>query len=71
MIPDSEITSCPEHEVESDKGTIFKNEKNLQENLSRFMKLILIIMSIIKKKYKPITVSTYYLELIFILLNVL
>ena len=28
MIPDSEISMCPEHEVKSKIGTIFTNEKN-------------------------------------------
>ena len=28
IIPDSEITECPEHEVKSKIGNIFVNEKN-------------------------------------------
>ena len=31
MIPDSEISKCPEHEVKSKIGTIFVNEKILEE----------------------------------------
>ena len=31
MIPDFEITKCPEHEVKSKTGTIFVNEKILEE----------------------------------------
>ena len=31
MIPDSEISVCPEHEVKSKIGTIFTNEKILEE----------------------------------------
>ena len=32
MILDFEITKCPEHEVKSKLGTIFKNEKILEEH---------------------------------------
>ena len=31
MIPDFEISKCPEHEVKSKIGTIFVNEKILEE----------------------------------------
>ena len=31
MIPDSEITECPEYEVKSKIGNIFVNEKILEE----------------------------------------
>ena len=31
MIPDSEISVCPEYEVKSKIGTIFTNEKILEE----------------------------------------
>ena len=31
MIPDSEISVCPEHEVKSKIGTIFVNEEILEE----------------------------------------
>ena len=31
MIPDYEIMKCPEHEVKSRIGTIFSNEKILEE----------------------------------------
>ena len=31
MIPDYEISKCPEHEVKSKIGTIFVNEKILEE----------------------------------------
>ena len=31
MIPDYEISNCPEHEVKSKIGTIFANEKMLEE----------------------------------------
>ena len=32
IIPDSEISKCPEHEVKPKIGTIFVNEKILEEN---------------------------------------
>ena len=52
MIPDSEISMCPEHEVKSKIGTIFTNEKNTWKiDWKKFeKKLILIFMSIMKKK---------------------
>ena len=54
---DSEITECPEY------------SKNI---LLRFMKLILIFISITEKRYMLIKmgVNIYYLELMFILLNI-
>ena len=50
MIPDSEIPKCPEFEVKSKIGKLFMNEKSLKNILLGFMKLILIFMSITKKK---------------------
>ena len=49
MISDSEIAKCPEYEVESKIGNIFVNEKILEEYSVKFMKSILIFMSITKK----------------------
>ena len=69
MIPDSDIPKCPEFEVKSKIGKIFKNQNTLLKNiLLRFMKLILIFMNIMKKKYRLIKmgVNEYYLGLIFI-----
>ena len=63
----------PEHEVKSKIGNILVNEKKFLKNiLLRFMKLILIFMSITKKKYKltKIGANTYFLELMFVLLNI-
>ena len=54
MIPDFEISKCPEHEVKSKMETIFVNEKYLKNILLRFITLILIFMSITEKKYKLI-----------------
>ena len=73
MVPDSEISKCSEHEVKSKIGIIFVNEKEYLKNIPlRFLKSILIFMKIIKKKQKLIkmVVNTYYLELMFILLNI-
>ena len=67
MIPDFEIPKCPEFAVKSKIRKI-----PLKNILLRFMKLILVFMNIMKKKYKLIKmdVNIYYLELIFILVSV-
>ena len=39
MIPDSEISECPEHEVKSKIGTIFVNEKILEEYSVKIYKI--------------------------------
>ena len=72
IIPDSEIAECPEYEVRSKIGNIFVNEKILENILFRFMKLVVIFMSITEKKYKlmKMGVNIYYLEFMFILLNI-
>ena len=73
MIPESKIPECAEHEVKSKIGNILVNEKKFLKNiLLRFMTLILIFMSITKKKYKltKIGANTYFLELMFVLLNI-
>ena len=72
MILNSEIPICPEFEVKSKIGKSLKNIIPLKNILLRFMKLILIFMNIMKKKYKLIKmgVNKYYLELIFILVSV-
>ena len=73
MIPDHEISKCPEHEVKSKIGTIFVNlKKHLKNILLKIMKLVLIFMSITVKKYKLMKMegNTYYLEMIFILRNI-
>ena len=49
MIPDSEISKCPEFEVKPKIGKIFKNIIPLKKILLRFMKLILIFMNTMKK----------------------
>ena len=71
FIPDYEISVSIEHVVNSKIGTIFANEDIVKSILSRFMKLILILVSIIKK-YKLIVMvnNAYCLELMIILLNI-
>ena len=49
MIPDSEIPKCPEFEVKSKIGKIFKNHNLLKNILLRFIKLILNFINIMKK----------------------
>ena len=72
MIPDSEIPNCPELEVKSKIGKIFKKHNPLEEY---FVKIYEIDHSFYehyeKKKNKLIKmgVNTYYLELILILVN--
>ena len=50
IMPDSKIPECPDFEVKSKIGKLFMNEKFLEENSVRLMKLILIFVSITKKK---------------------
>ena len=54
MIPDYEIPKCREHEVKSKIGTIFVNEKILEEYLAKSYEIDPYFMSIVKKKYKLI-----------------
>ena len=65
---DFQIPKCPEFEVKSKIGKIFKNHNPL---LLKLMKLTLIFINIMKKKKKLIKVGVdiYYLELMFILIN--
>ena len=39
MIPDSEITECPEHKVKSKIGNIFVNQKILEEYSVKIYKI--------------------------------
>ena len=73
MIPDFEISKCPEHEVKSKIGTIFVNEKILEEYSVKIYEIDPYFYEHYrKKKYKlmKMELNTYYLELIFILLNI-
>ena len=64
---DFQIPKCPEFEVKSKIGKIFKNHNPL---LLKLMKLILIFINIMKKKKLiKVGVDIYYLELMFTLIN--
>ena len=72
MIPDSEISECPEHKLRYKKGNIFVNEKILEEYSVKIYEIDPYFQSITEKKYKlmKMDVIIFYLELIFILLNI-
>ena len=73
MIPGSEISECPEHEVKSKIGNIFVNEKILEEYFVKIYKIDpYFFMSITEKNYKlmKMGINIYYLELMFILSNI-
>ena len=71
MIPEPEISVCPEHEVKSKIGTIFTNKKTLGKKSVKIYEIDP-YFCIIKKKYKlmKMVANTCYLELIFSLLNI-
>ena len=72
MIPESEISKCPEHEVKSNIGNIHE-KKILDEYSAKIYEIDnRIFISITEKKYKltKICTNTYYLELTFIFLNI-
>ena len=73
MIPDFEIPKCPEFEVKSKIGKIFKKYNSLEEYSVRIYKIDPYFYKHYEKKYKLIIMSTsiYYLELIFISVNIL
>ena len=72
MIPDSVIPKCPEFEVKSKIGKIFKNQIPLQDCSVKIYKIDPYSQEHYEKKYKLIKmgVNIYYLELIFILVSV-
>ena len=71
MISDFEITKFPENEVKSKTGTVFVNEKILEEYSVKIFEIDPYFYEHYRKNYKlmKMEVNTYYLELIFILLN--
>ena len=71
MIPDSEIPKCPEFEVKSKIEKIFKLHTPLEEYSVRIYEIDLYFYEHYEKKYKLIKmdVNTYYLGLMFILIN--
>ena len=72
MIPDSEIPKCPEFEVKSKIGKIFKKHNPLEEYSVKIYEIDPYFYEHYKNKYKLIKmgVNIYYLELIFISVNV-
>ena len=52
MIPDFEISECPEYEVKSKTGTIFVNEKILEEKSVKIYEIDLYFYGYYKKKKK-------------------
>ena len=73
MIPETEISECPEFEVESKIGNIFVNEKICEEYSVKIYKIDSYFYKHYGKKYNlmKMDVNRYYLELMFILLNIL
>ena len=72
IIPEPEISKCPEHKVKSKIENIFVNEEILEEYSVKIHETDPYFYEHYKKKYKltKMGVKTYYLELIFILLNI-
>ena len=72
MIPDSEIPKCPEFEVKSKIGKIFKKRNSLEEYSVKIYEIDPYFYEHYEKQYKLIKmgVNIYYLELTFILVNV-
>ena len=70
--PGSEISECLEHEVKSKIGNIFVNQKILEEYSGKIYEIDSYFYEPYRKKYKlmKMGVNIYYLELIFILLNI-
>ena len=73
MIQDSEISECPEYVVKSKTGNIFVNKKILEEYSVKTYGTDPYFYENYKKKYKLMKMGTniYYLELMFIFLNIL
>ena len=69
IIPDSEIPKCPEFEVKSKTGKIFKKHNPLEEYSVRIYEFDLYFYEHYEKKKIEMDVNTYYLELMFILMN--
>ena len=72
MIPDSEISECPEHEVKSKIGNIFFNEKMLEKYSVKIYETYPCFYEHYGKEYKlmKMGINIYYLELMFSLLNI-
>ena len=72
MIPESEISEWPEFEVKSKIGNIFVNQKILEEYSIRVYKIDPYFYQHYKEKIEvdKNEPNTYYLELMYILLNI-
>ena len=72
MIPESEISEWPEFEVKSKIGNIFVNQKILEEYSVRVYKIDPYFYQHYKEKIEvdKNEPNTYYLELMYILLNI-
>ena len=72
MIPKSEISECPEHEVKSRIASIFVKKKILEEYSVKFYEIDPYFYENYRKKYKLTTMikNTYYLKFMLILLNI-
>ena len=72
-IPDNEISGAIEHEVKSKIETIFVKEDILEEYSVKIYEIDPYFYEHYNKKYKLTIMlyNTYYLELMFILLNIL
>ena len=73
MIQDYEIAECPEHKVKWKIGKIFVNGKILEEYSLKIYEIDPYFYEHYKKKKKltKMSMNTYYLELMFILLNII
>ena len=69
MTPDSEIPKCPEFEVKSKIGKIFKNQNLLEEYSLKIYEIDAYFYEHYEKKYKlmKMDVNIYYLEYILLL----
>ena len=71
MIPESEISKCLEHNVGTHRiGKIFVNEKVLEEYSGKIYKTDTKLSNTRNCKLLKMNANTYYLELMFILLNI-
>ena len=71
MIPDSELPKCPEFEVKSKIGKIFKKHNPLEEYSVKIYEIYPYFYEHYENKYKLIKlgVNIYCLELIFVFVN--
>ena len=71
MVLDSEIPKCPEFEVKSKIGKIFKKHNPIEEYSVQIYEIDLYFYKYYEKKYKLIKmgVNIFDLELTFILIN--